>query len=361
MTVDFNEADVADENFSRFKKLSLIGAAVGLLVIIAIAAFVAYTKFIAPRFSPAEATAVPVATPVVVPEPATIDIGQGNISVMLPVYPGATEIAPPENTPVGDTRVFFSAPDERETVISWYRNELVAAGYMEVDAYYEQDIKINRFDNDTTSVFIYTVDNGDGRTGFSLVATQLAAQSTPPVADIEATPDIIPPTPVAAEGAPTVQVTLTATPVITASATSALTDTGEVVMNETPLQFDITASEDSLYAGTLTKYAYDITLTGHTTATITSNLEIVLPTGITLIPGESGGYDNDAYHIRYAPAERTVRYTATFAPGQKRRITLTVVTDLFIKPGELLLKGYLSSPGSKDKQLAVHKMAIVKK
>ena len=339
------------------KKIKIvISLLVVFIIAVAVVAIVVFKQVLLPKFEARSASATE--------QPAStvqqIDIGQ---SVNLPVYPGAIAVAPPDDVPATDTRTFFATPDDGETVATWYRNELSKAGYTEIDSYYEGDVKVIRFEDDRTDVDLFTT-NIDGGTGFSLIATTLRGTSSEVNSPaIGATPDITPPTPtvVTGGGGSDIPVPFQAPPV-TATVTGAVpsaTVMTDTAFAEPPLNLEITATVPALQSGTLTRYSYDVRVTSHTTATLTSTVTVEVSVGITLLSDLSGGYGEAPEPIAYNPADRTVTYTSPLAPGQQRRVTLTVVTDMFIKPGELRLKGYVSSPGI-ETQLAVQSLTVAK-
>lgn len=286
-----------------------------LAAISGVGAYFLYTLILQPRMNPADET------------PSTVTLRD----IAIPVYPGASAEPLPADGEAGKQAVFQS-PDNGDAIAGWYQTALTGQGFSLIDTVQEGTIQAYKFKKDDPSFYLYlqvwTV--ADEQTGFSL-----AIEDQPVV---EAT-------------APEVAAVDTPVPVVEA-ATSVPTPLPVLPIPVNDVQLTVSKDRAQIIAGTLNRLGYTLSLVNGYTGTITTSVKAALPDTLVLMVDDSPG-------IHYYPAEREVVWEATLAEGETQTVQLVVVTDLFIKPGEILFPVYLDTSKGGQTRLTVDKLPVI--
>lgn len=304
--------------------LPFILVGVLLLAILGVGAYFLYTLILQPRMNPAEET------------PPTITLN----GIAIPVYPGAVSMPLPENGEAGKQAVFQS-PDGGDAIAGWYQTALAGQGFSVIDTVLEGTIQAYRYKKDDSPFDLYlqvwTVT--DEQTGFSLVMEdQPVVEATAEVVAVQDTPvPVIEATPLPEEASAPAP-TPTLVPVL------------PVPVND--VQLTVSSDKAQITAGTLNRLSYTLSLANGYTGTITTSVKAVLPDTLVLMVDDSPGID-------YYPAEREVVWKTTLPEGETQTLQFVAVTDLFIKPGEILLPVYLDTSNGRETRLTVDKLPVI--
>lgn len=294
-----------------------------LLAILGVGAYFLYTLILQPRMNPAT--------------PPTVTLRD----IAIPVYPGASAEPLPADGEAGRQAVFQS-PDNGDAIAGWYQTSLSNQGFSLVDTVQEGTIQAYKFKKDDSPFYLYlqvwTV--AAEQTGFSLaMEDQPVAEATAPeVAAVDAPVPVVEATPLPTDVSTLPTDVPTPLPVL------------PIPVND--VQLTVFKDKTQITAGTLNRLGYTLSLVNGYTGTITASVKAALPDTLVLMVDDSPG-------IHYYPAEREVVWEATLAEGETQTLELVVVTDLFIKPGEILLPLYLDTSKGGQTRLTVDKLPVI--
>ena len=320
-----------NQQSQQSRKLNPMKMAIGALVILVVCVGlgVAASFIIQARNTPDEAT-IAAAPP---PDDSGATVAMiGTTGV--PLYPGAQPDTGNITQPPPGGLGFIIAGATPGEVKAWYQAVLPEAGLAlgpEVAPTAGVDQSLVAVAGDGSQVRLDVWDAGDGQvalviapfTGSQPRSAEVTAEGQPPAAP-EGQP--------ASGEQPTPMVTAPTPPTVVEPANSP-----PIEASEAPTTTVVVASVEpaTVYAGTLTRLEYTVTVSGQGAVALAATLPEGVMVQVSTLPPE----------IAYDPTERTLSWGTTLTPGVPNEVRFSAITGLLTEPGEMLLKVVAESPG----------------